>query len=63
LIDSVDFKKYASTDVNSGDAYYFIKKGDLSFVTGNSESIRPLLDAVHFDEILGYDISLYQKCD
>lgn len=63
LINSVDFKKYTATDVNPGDPYYFIKKGDLSFATSSTASIQELLDAVHFDEILGYDISLYKKCD
>lgn len=63
LIDSVDFAKYTATDVNPGDPYYFIKKGDLSFATGNASSIKALLDAVNFDEILAYDLSLYKKCD
>ena len=63
LIDSVDFANYTATDVNPGDPYYFIKKGDRSLATGNASSIQALLDAVHFDEILGYDISLYKKCD
>lgn len=59
----LDIASYKSTDVNPGDAYYFVKHGDLSMATSNPNDIKDLLDWFGFDEIVKYDESRYVKCD
>ena len=60
-LETLDITKYKSTDVNPGDAYFYIKHGDKFMATSNAEDIRELLNWVHFDDILGYDLSEYNK--
>ena len=63
FLESLDISKYKFTDVNLGDAYYYVKYGEQFLATSNADDIRELLDWVNFDEIQGYGLEEYQKCN
>ena len=63
MLSTLDLSKYNSTDISSGDAYYYIKFGDHFLATSNAEDIRDILDFVQFDEIVGYSLDEYEKCN
>ena len=63
MLESLDLAKYSSTGVKTGDAYYYVKYGDQFVATSDPDNIKELLDWAKFDEILGYDLSEYKKCD
>ena len=62
-LETIDLTKYKSTDVNPGDAYFYVKYGDQTLATSDAENIKELLDLVHFHEIVGYDLEKYEKCN
>jgi hypothetical protein len=63
FIETLDITKYKSSDINSGDAYYYVKHGDKFLATSNLEDIRELLDWARFDEIREYSLDKYEKCE
>lgn len=63
FLEKLDLKKYTASDVNPGDAYFFIKHGENSLATSNREDIEDILKFCQFDKVLSYDLSEYKKCD
>lgn len=63
FLTALDIYKFSSADVNPGDAYYYVKHGDKSLATSNADDIKELLDWARFEEIAGYDLDMYQKCN
>lgn len=63
FLESLDISKFNSTDVNPGDAYFYVKHGDRFIATSNAEDIRELLDWAGFVKIQGYGLEKYTKCD
>lgn len=63
FLEKLDLSNYTASDVNPGEAYFYIKHGDKVLATSKREDIADILEFCHFDKIAAYDISEYQKCD
>jgi hypothetical protein len=63
FLEKLDLANYKASDVNPGDRYFYIKYGDKVLATSNDDDIKDILEFIHFDTVLGYDLSEYKKCD
>jgi hypothetical protein len=57
----IDLSKYPKTDVDKSEDYFYIKFGNMDYITNHAEDIADILSLVHFYEVLDYDISMYKK--
>lgn len=60
---SLNLDNYTSSGVQEDSGYFYIKFGEQRFSTSNKEDIREILEWAGFDEILGYELDKYEKCD
>lgn len=63
FLEKLDLKNYKASDLNPGDAYFYIKYGEQVLATSNQDDIEDILSFCHFDDIIAYDLSQYKKCD
>ena len=63
FLNELDLRNYQSSDVNPGDEYFYIKYGEQVLATSKREDIQAILNWCRFDDIIGYDLNEYKKCD
>lgn len=63
FLNELDLRNYQSSDVNPGDEYFYIKYGEQVLATSKREDIQAILNWCRFDDIIGYDLKEYKKCE